>query len=559
MADVQHLKNKGIPLKVDGSIRYVRGATKYTTCGDVIKMVLKKTGVKKEYRHLFAIYEVSFDAEKALPCKSRIVKVVESWRGEPNKLVLRKSEPLTPVLLDEKKHKWNLKTKSRQQKPETRKLPDLQTLTSLSDMVDRHRGQMRKGSCSDDSSVERFVDSTSDSDSSMDELLSKLDHSKIAGLLNFFAAMAAKKYRRNSYRRSNSGSTHESADSSDSSPVRPRRRKIKSSRQSLAKKTTKSRNCRSRMRASADMHPNKMHAVKRVNFGFIDVEPRSQDRVYSLSDVRTAEEETTTTRPQSTRIFSARRRLIPGKRSSYKVIEDNSDKGIPTFRRTISDDSSYSLTGPYKVRRVSEKCKEDWCGSPIPLVDSGHEEDSDSSTDLDTAFVRRNNVFDVTRARQYMETPEHGRIFPYIVNEKPVTSSTRKLVEYSITDDELDTSDIINITETSETEDEDNDDSENLFSINRICINSCSVQTENCKLKDCTKESNTEKCAKSVKNHQESDKNVTDFIKSIFGKEVKNEDEEMNSFMKSMVLDESSDEGLSSMGSDLEKDERIRL
>ncbi|XP_060556374.1 uncharacterized protein LOC132717025 [Ruditapes philippinarum] len=298
MADVLHLKDKGIPLKVDGSIRYVKGATKYTTCADVIKMVLKKTGIKKEYRHLFAIYEVSLNTEKPLPCKSRIVKVIQAWRGEPNRLVLRKSEPLTPVEVKDKRSRWNLKKKSTQHISETRKLPDIETLTSLVEMVDKHKNRVQQDARPNIGQRELFVDSTSDSDSSMDEFLSKLDHSKINGLINFFAAIATKKHRRQTYRRSNSGSTNEYADSSDSSPVRPRRRKVKCS----AAKKTKSRSSRSRMMESADVHPNKRHAVQMVNFGFIDVEPRSQDRVYSLSEGHSSDEQTTAVRPRSAKI-----------------------------------------------------------------------------------------------------------------------------------------------------------------------------------------------------------------------------------------------------------------
>lgn len=543
MADVQNLKDKGIPLKIDGSTRFVKGATKYTTCGDVIKMVLKKTGVKKEYRHLFTIYEVTRDEEKALPCKSRIMKVMESWKGEPNKFVLRKSDPLTPPTLNEKKKRWNLGKRSKEEMPEIRKHQDpyAQTLQSLVEMVDRRKGQRLTASGSENMQAEDFADSTSDSDSSIDEFLSKLDHSKMAGLLNFFVAMAKKKQKRESRcSRSSSSSTQDSDDSSDVSPVKPRRRKIKKTRHLLKK--PKYGNSRSRIRESADIHPKKIHAVQMINFGFIDAEPRVQDRVYSVSDVRSVEEHEIRSRSNSNRIFSVRRRLIPSRKTSYNIQEETYS------RRCLPKTSSRAET--CQLHRLSENCKEVWCESPIHSVDSEYEENLNSSSDLDNAFVLRNNTFDVMTGHHHVETPEQGRIFRNCANNKRITSSVRKLVEYSMTDDELENSDAFFDTEDDADLKEVKDDNVS----HSVCEEKISYSEEN----DPEKEFKNEICASHFKNDANGNlgqkHDVTNYIKTIFGKKFENEDEEMNSFMKSIVLNDSLDEGLSSMGSDLEQE-----
>lgn len=547
MDDVKHLKDKGIPLKIDGCTRFVKGATKYTTCGDVIKMVLKKTGVRKEYRHLFSIYEVSNDVEKALPCKSRIVKVVGTWRGQPHKLVLRKTDPLTPLVLNEKTKKWNLKRKSKSCAPEVNKLrePYIQTLTTIAEMIGKRKEQHTTDGCSGISNT--IPDSTSDSDSSMDEFLSKFDRSKMVGLFNFFAAIAMKKQRRAS-QRSTARTVHESDDSSDVSPVRTKRTHRSTKHHPLEQ--MKAQISKSRMKESADMHPNKLHAIHRVNFGFIDVEPRSHDRVYSLADVCPTEEHKAKMRSNSNSVFTARRRLIPGKLSNYNT-------GRPRSGTDTSDENNAS-TGPYKMRKL-EMRQEVWCESPIQSADSGHEEDSDSSTDLDTAFVLETNACDVTKTYKHVDIVGYEH-FPAPLDYKPTTSSARKLVEYSITDDEFsdydndDNDDIIDFVKIDEADDRLAIDNEFKINVNEeqamdavgrfravhLQSDSCDYYLKNDK-----------------KNGLEMKNDVADYIKSIFGKTSANEDDEMNSFMNSMMLDESSDDGLSSMASDLEKDVRL--
>lgn len=530
MDDVKHLKDKGIPLKIDGCTRFVKGATKYTTCGDVIKMVLKKTGVRKEYRHLFSIYEVSYDVEKALPCKSRIVKVISTWRGEPHKLVLRKADPLTPLVLNEKTKKWNLKRKSNARAPEVN-TPYIQTLSTLADMIEKRKADGCSGISND------IPDSTSDSDSSMDEFLSKLNRSKMVGLINLFAAIAMKKQKRAS-QRTTGRVVNESDDSSDVSPARTKRTHRSTKHHSL--KERKSEISNSRLKESADMHPKKLHAIHRVNFGFIDVEPRSQDRVYSLSDVCPIDEHKDKMRSNSNSVFTARRRLIPGKTPSCNT-------EIPRSCTEASDGCN-AYVDPYKIRTL-EMCPEIWCESPIHSADSGHAEDSDSSTDLDTAFVLRRNACNVTKTSKHVDIVGYEH-FSAPLNYKPTTSSARKLVEYSITDDEL--SDY----------DNDDDEADGELAINSEYISNVNEEQEMYNRGRFHADNlQSDNCAYYLKNDNnpglEVKTDITDYIKSIFDKTFANEDDEMNSFMNSMMLDESSDDGLSSMASDLEKDVRL--
>ena len=91
MADVRKGKDIPIPLKIDGALRFVTGATKYTTFSDVVKMVLKKTGISKDYRHLFSMVEVTKDGEHCMCGKDRVLRRIKEWGDEPNKFVLRKN------------------------------------------------------------------------------------------------------------------------------------------------------------------------------------------------------------------------------------------------------------------------------------------------------------------------------------------------------------------------------------------------------------------------------------------------------------------------------------
>ena len=593
MVDVQHLKDKGIPLRVDGITRYVRGTTKYTTCSDVVKMVLKKTGVGKEYRHLFAIYEVSLHEEKQLPSKSRIVKVIESWCGLPNKLVLRKTEPIpatntAPVDIETKKEKL----KGKKAKSPVRNEAYVQTLISLAKFVEKQKKTIDEHILRTSSE-----ESTTDSDSSMDEFLSSLDKSKMAGFVHFFAAMAGGKQKDKNHttkHRTKSSSRPQASDTDESpehSPIFSRRHHWRN--RNVIKGKQHARNSRKSKKPSAgDIHPNKMHKVERIeriNFGFIDVEPNSRDQVYT--HVSKDENQNALRDPRSrlhpAKPCTARRRLLVGNRKSRYSLDSKDSTNSRLFKDTSSSTSEeeHMTVGTFKPIQpvVAVVARRDRMS--LPGGKSAHHGTCDiaelhcnvdlltnngnTSLDLDQAFMLNCNItntnarFNSTCERLQVAGQLNGCEFSPILDTKAYFS--QKLVDYTITDNEAD-----------ETEsDIDSACSKCSFNSGFTSQSSHSSNVRETSLvysdsdSDVINTNNFKRFNKMADNDFDNAYHVTnmagkvdisDYIRSVFSQTSSvNEDEAMNSFMKSILCEDDSydDEGVSSMESGLENSVRL--
>jgi hypothetical protein len=187
-----------------------------------------------------------------------------------------------------------------------------------------------------------------------------------------------------------------------------------------------------------------------------------------------------------------------------------------------------------------------WGESSLSSSDSGHEGDSDTSSNLDKLFVDKTGLNGVCRIQELSPPTTKTVAAP------PAMFSNQRLVDYSITDDEQDNSDddmqhpgffLIN-------KDKNLNSTQNLdcFSIKAEVERKTPYLSE----KD-TSENSISFLTKDTRGDYETNINFADYIKSIFGNKCASEDEEMNSFMKSMMSDDSSDEGLSSMESNLDK------
>ena len=519
------LKDRGIPLRIDGVTRFVKGASKYTTVNDVIKMVLKKTGIGKEYRHLFAIYEVSLVGEKLLPPKDRILKLIASWNDAPNKLILRRVEPLATVQDNNKDKKQ--KTKLERIRQESTRINPVQkaedqymkTLVSLANFVERQKQKFTEN-------VEPHAapDSSSESDESVDEFLSNLDHSKVTGFVQFFAAMAGGAKSKKA-RKKNLKETSSESDDADNRVVFRRRRPVRRNRSSLrATKVQEQRHIQRQnmKKTTMDVHPNKMHRIERVNFGFIDVEPSSRDHVYAEPSFDTFNRRL---KAHKEKVFTARRRLLSNT-SSDECAKSNASE-------CLSDSHHKTLT---HVRSNGS------CATVNSSLNSTSNCStlSSSSSDFDNAFmVNDSHLSRTTRRNSDTSMTLVGRVRS--LNNKA------KLVDYTVTEDEL--------------SDVDSDIGSagsklSFFSSSsgssiESCHDSKTTTVKNAHAQDSTND--VTQMSKHI------DLDVSDYIRCIFGKKCDlNEDEEMDSFMKSVVADDSiSDEGMSSMESDIEKCEQV--
>ena len=74
-----------IDLFVEGKKKRLRGVTKYTTCDDIIKMVIHKTASGTADATSFAVFESREGVERILSRKDNVLKLVRSWGSDASK------------------------------------------------------------------------------------------------------------------------------------------------------------------------------------------------------------------------------------------------------------------------------------------------------------------------------------------------------------------------------------------------------------------------------------------------------------------------------------------
>ena len=107
---IQSKKNKfyEVPFTIDERCLLIQGVTKWTTCSDVIKMVSNRFYSKTESRNTasFEMFVSSRDEEKQLPIKSKLVKVMRSWKPQnDSKFVMRMVRTVTRPKVSEAKRR----------------------------------------------------------------------------------------------------------------------------------------------------------------------------------------------------------------------------------------------------------------------------------------------------------------------------------------------------------------------------------------------------------------------------------------------------------------------
>ena len=182
--------DRDIPIKIDGSTRFIKNVTKCTTCCDVIKMILKKLNIGKENLASYAIFESANGVDRPLAGKTSILKTVRSWGSDTSyRLVFRRSAPAVtyiPYLSEAKRQKlsqWSKSstTSSSDSEESTDKEKELAMLT---DIMKTQQKKYKKYRISD-RELSRQLFSDDLSDDSMDEFMSKVDHKNLAEFWNF--------------------------------------------------------------------------------------------------------------------------------------------------------------------------------------------------------------------------------------------------------------------------------------------------------------------------------------------------------------------------------------
>ncbi|XP_045175484.2 uncharacterized protein LOC123536391 [Mercenaria mercenaria] len=510
---MSHTRRKyiDVPMKIDGNLKYVKGVSKYTTCGDVIKMVLKKTEEGKENGtpEAFGIYESSRGIERLLPAKSRVLKVMRSWGMDADyEFIFRKVNTafVAPKMSEAKRRKLTNRQRS------TNKYENVEKLAGL---VHSHKTRLNKHDADNEFVKEIYFN---DSDSSMDEFISHVDKSNMKGFLNFCGAVSAEEINKLSSASQMEMSRNMTGQSDDFELVRSK--DVTSTIQNnvndvkyAVRKSLKTKTC-----SVADL------TAKRLN--------NLGTEIHTTPNLKAAKEQSRTIKRHdklandiATKI--ARMNQKEGKEALLqKYFADYITYRSPGYKfrdsRFRERGDGAETNSEYSTQRQitgseNKTAKPKRKSSQTSLTFQDYDTSSDSGQEdeilnFDTAFI--SDVSEINHGYRephvslnYETSREDSTLGQHEVDLN--TACVGKLVDYSLSEEDsllADPSDISSISTASE----------------NIVHNVSSV---------------------------------SDIVKAIFNenREV-SEDDEMESFMKTKLWDEFSDEGLSSLGSEDEKE-----
>ena len=97
---------QNVPVYFDGKVLLVKNVTKYTTCSDVVHMLVLKSGISIERNSSYNLFEGTGDLERMLSGRTRIIKTLRSWGCEKGnfRFVLRKIEEDKTCLLKDQRY-----------------------------------------------------------------------------------------------------------------------------------------------------------------------------------------------------------------------------------------------------------------------------------------------------------------------------------------------------------------------------------------------------------------------------------------------------------------------
>lgn len=498
MAETRKKKSREIPLTFGENIRYVKGVTKYTTCSDVIKMVLRKLDDGKENGgpEAYGIYESSRGIERLLPAKSKLLKVMRSWGMTDNyEFVFRKVNTKFPVpkLSETKRRKL------------VHKRRDL-----VSKACPSTRCSTSKYSHPNEFVKELYFNE--DSDTSLEEFMSSVDQKNMAGILNFAGSVANSELNKLSSVSTCDISRNVTGQSDDNNMVynqnvvsqkdvnhvkyavrktlKPKSCRISSSESSLEDACSRS-SLKGPLESSNIIrrHTRESHrAIKRH-------EKLATDIVNKVGRLNHKEGKEAILQKYFADYITYRSPAYKYRDSRFRERGDGADSDCQDdcngSRRVTGSGLGYC---PTPARRPSTAT------STLSLddTDSGHEDDS---CNFDKAFIDEA----LLGSEDAFVSAEHETDTAVVSNDYDTCDAVGKLVDYSLSEEDSILSDPSD-------------------------ISTCSEHVHNVS-------------------------SVSDIVKTVFNENKSgSEDDEMESFMNTKIYDDLSDEGLSSLGSDDEKE-----
>ncbi|KAL4229330.1 ras association [Mactra antiquata] len=516
MNQTMRRKYTEIPLLIDDNLKYVKGVTKYTTCSDVIKMILKKTerGTSDNKSDGFGIYERSRGIERLLPGKGRILKIMRSWGTDGQyELVFRKVNTTfsVPKISEAKRRK--LTNRHRALHAET-----------LAGLVETQKCKLNMNKANDSCEFVKEI-YFNETDKSMDEFISQVDKSTMNGVLNFCNAVSNEEINKLSSASLDNLSRNVTGQSAES-VLKCRANETTGYNVNDVKyavrKSLKTKECLPAVESDVvddrgtEIHgtPNLKAAKEKCRNIKSRHEKLASDIASKVARMNQREGKEALLRKYFADYITYRSPCYKYLDTRYRERGDGAEMGsdIPPCRKADGSDA-HSYTPRRNTRCTPSSLKFD--DQHDVSSDSGQEDDSDS---LDTAFIlNQQNLLTPCSAANESEA-DNGYKVP---NVSPCNEN-----------------DILNT----------NIEPESEYPVNKLVDYSLSEHDESELTEDPSIISSADENIHDVSS-------ASDIVKDIFSdhKDV-SEDDEMESFMKTKLYDDFYDEGLSSLGSDDENE-----
>ena len=158
--------------------------TDKTTCGDVIKMVMRKFNYDKENTHSYAIFECGNGSVRMLSDKTKVLKTMRSWGSGNSQFFSLKTAPKADRAYKAKQDKTRKTESERNNLDVTSKT---ESAAKLAQFVQSQKSRLQR--CQSRSHVTEIH--PDHRETSVDEFISNVDQTKMAGFLNFCGSVTA--------------------------------------------------------------------------------------------------------------------------------------------------------------------------------------------------------------------------------------------------------------------------------------------------------------------------------------------------------------------------------
>ena len=184
MSNDRRRKAREIELKIGGRNKTVQAITEHTTCADIVKMVLRKTDTGKENAYAYAIFETCNKSERMLSEKTKLLKTMRSWGTDGSYHFSLKAARAAGKIF---KAKLDKVRKTEKQCNTVNDIGKIENAAKLAHFVQSQKTRLQK--CQPKSHVTELY--CNDANSSIDEFIANVDHTKMAGFLNFCGTVTA--------------------------------------------------------------------------------------------------------------------------------------------------------------------------------------------------------------------------------------------------------------------------------------------------------------------------------------------------------------------------------